>query len=598
MCDFYLLSFDSLSSPTVNIKFDENNEEQQTKAWGIGWYPNRDQAAIVTKHTITRDNQALINTVSDWRSFRSTTFICNISDPLKGFKQTEAQPFARSFAARDWIFTHHGNLDKIRLEKLYKNRSRLLEPLGHTDSELAFSYLLSKVKESDARKLSHLKPVDLLCLFNELDTLGSADMALTDGLTLVCYHSKHSDKEIYYQRFKPTCNIKIFDTNNAIFAMDDPRDCHHTILLVSSSPLAPDNCSTLQPGQLIIIKRATIVWNNLIHLKEDEKKALQKKTSIAVRATQNKHVKQAIPQENNTLLDYRIYDVEHITHYKYSKKVHRSTHILRLLPVEDSIQNILTSDLNISAEGEEIRYEDVFGNHSVYYSITTPYKELYIDSKTRIKVCAAPPDDHSLSQRRSSIPLIWMPWQRQMMQAYLMPNELPESQLMELTDYAMSFVERNDYNILHTLEDMNITIYQDFDYVQGATSLGTTPFEVYVSRQGVCQDFANLMICLARLLGIPARYRMGYLYTGNNYENKIQADASHAWIEVFLPYVGWRGYDPTNGCNAWQDHIRVACGRNFIDATPTSGTLYKGGDKETLSVIVRIKQVSTDDSSN
>lgn len=78
----------------------------------------------------------------------------------------------------------------------------------------------------------------------------------------------------------------------------------------------------------------------------------------------------------------------------------------------------------------------------------------------------------------------------------------------------MSFVERNDYNLLRTIEDINTSIYNDFEYVSGSTKNSTTPFEVYATRKGVCQDFANL-------LSLPARYRMGYIYTGANYENKI-----------------------------------------------------------------------------
>ena len=93
------------------------------------------------------------------------------------------------------------------------------------------------------------------------------------------------------------------------------------------------------------------------------------------------------------------------------------------------------------------------------------------------------------------------------------------------------------------------------------------------------------------LLSLPARYRMGYIYTGANYANKIQSEASHAWAEVYLPYLGWRGFDPTNGCRASQDHVRVAIGRNYIDATPTSGTIYKGGGLETLKVKVKITEV-------
>ena len=84
---------------------------------------------------------------------------------------------------------------------------------------------------------------------------------------------------------------------------------------------------------------------------------------------------------------------------------------------------------------------------------------------------------------------------------------------------------------------------------------------------------------------------MGYIYTGANYANKIQSEASHAWVEVYLPYLGWRGFHPTNACRASQDHVRVAIGRNYIDATPTSGTIYKGGGVETLKVKVKITEV-------
>jgi transglutaminase-like putative cysteine protease len=108
----------------------------------------------------------------------------------------------------------------------------------------------------------------------------------------------------------------------------------------------------------------------------------------------------------------------------------------------------------------------------------------------------------------------------------------------------------------------------------------------------VCQDFANLLICLARLLGIPARYRTGYIYTGDDYENKLQSEASHAWAELYVPEVGWRGFDPTNGCLAGEDHVRVACGRNYRDAAPTSGTIFARGGEEILRVAVRVEETA------
>ena len=266
-----------------------------------------------------------------------------------------------------------------------------------------------------------------------------------------------------------------------------------------------------------------------------------------------------------------------------------STHLFRLQPVEDGIQEVIQAKLHISSSAEKITFEDVFGNQSMYCTISKPYDKLTLRATSLVKIYATLPDDHSLSRRQASIPLVWMPWQRQMMMPYLLPSELPESQLTELTEYAMSFVERNNYHLLRVVEDMNLSIYRDYIYQSKSTSLKTTPFDVYTSRKGVCQDFANLLICLCRLLGIPARYRMGYIYTGDHYENQVQSDASHAWAELYLPYVGWRGFDPTNGCVVMQDHIRVACGRNYRDATPTSGTIYgDGGGKERLNTRVQV----------
>jgi len=170
---------------------------------------------------------------------------------------------------------------------------------------------------------------------------------------------------------------------------------------------------------------------------------------------------------------------------------------------------------------------------------------------------------------------------------YLAPVELPETQLRELYDYAMSFVERNNRDLMETLFDINLTLFRQYKYVPGSTGLETTPYEVFTSKKGVCQDFANLFICMARLLGIPARYVCGYVYTGNTGAAPAQSDASHAWLQLYIPGAGWKGFDPTNGVLKSADHIRVAYGRHDRDAAPTSGTLYSSA-RESMTIDVRV----------
>ena len=254
-----------------------------------------------------------------------------------------------------------------------------------------------------------------------------------------------------------------------------------------------------------------------------------------------------------------IYSVIHKTHYSYNSPVALSKHLFRLQPLNDINQTVLNYRFTISVEkGVVANFTGAFGNNASFVEIKEPYSDLHIVGESIVCVQDIQQRTDLLHQPRT-MPLVWMPWDRIMMQAYLQPPELPESELFELAEYAMGFVEKNKNDVFAVLSDINQTIYKEYTYLSGSTNLGTTSYEVYARKKGVCQDFANLMICLARLLGVPARYRVGYLYTKEDYKN--QADATHAWVEIFLPYVGWIGFDPTNGCPAGKSHIKVACGR-------------------------------------
>lgn len=613
--DIFAVNFDAPASPSFNYNLSDAYSGSHAFGWGLAWYPGKQQSAMVIKDPAVRVGQILTDAIADWSNFRSTIFFSKVRGADSGYSQTETQPFSKSFAGRDWLFMHNGDLDQEALEQLHGRQKRLMEPIGGTDSELAFCDLLTQLQENGDRQLSEIDPLVLHEWFIRFDQLGSADMFLSDGQSIACFQSSKSPKQLNYARLQPPSREEVYESAAARISINDPRDTFRTAFVISSSPFSSGEWTSMQPNQLIIANHGAIVWNsapdqsqpfivNAPPLPLQSQFDIKPLESVQAEQTQAKQQAEAPPHilvtniksvtqtPEGKSLSYRMYEVSHTTHYEYTKPVEHSTHLFRLQPTEDSIQSVAYSNLVISSPSEEIIFDDVFGNQSVHCTINKPYQKLSVATTSRVKIYESPPDDHSLSRRQTSIPLVWMPWQRQMMMPYLLPQELPEPQLYELTDYAMSFVERNDYHLIRTVNDINLSIYRDYKYVPGSTSLNTTPFEVYSSREGVCQDFANLFICLTRLLSIPARYRMGYIYTGANYENKIQSDASHAWAEVYLPYIGWRGFDPTNGCAVAQDHVRVACGRNYIDATPTSGTIYKGGGDETLSVEVKMHEIS------
>lgn len=337
---------------------------------------------------------------------------------------------------------------------------------------------------------------------------------------------------------------------------------------LENAPISPDN---------------PLILNEVCQVAVDDKKLSKKFIGLAKLTTEN------LDDQPN------IYAIYHDSSYHYSSEITMSKHLFRLQPVHDFVQNLLYYKLTCSVNGKFCNFLGAFGNRATIFDISEPYTDLYLKSFALVTISSLAKQRYDLLHQQHSLPLVWMPWDQIMMQAYLTPPELPESELHTLSDYARSFVARNNNDIWDVLNDINRTIYNDYVYLSGSTTLSTTPFQVFVTKRGVCQDFANLFVCLARLLNIPARYRVGYIYTGSDYENKQQGDATHAWIEVFLPNIGWMGFDPTNCCTINKNHIRVASGRHYGDATPTAGTIYNSYSTENFSTSVKVIKLTPEE---
>ncbi len=287
----------------------------------------------------------------------------------------------------------------------------------------------------------------------------------------------------------------------------------------------------------------------------------------------------------------RLLKIRHTTHYRYDRPVQRSSHRLHLRPIEDWKQSVRSYRLSVTPSVNITEFEDVFGNFMANFDITYPYSELVIAAESEVEVLDVDPFSFTRTLgQRPTFPLSWMPWELKILTPYLTPQELPDTQLKEIYDYAWSFAQRNKNDVLETLFDINLTLFREFHYLPGVTHLATTAFDVLTAKQGVCQDFANLFIAMARLLWIPARYVCGYIYTGNTGEHATRSDASHAWVQLYIPGVGWKGFDPTNGVLPNLDHVRVGYGRNYRDTAPTSGTLY-GSACENMEVKVQVEIV-------
>ena len=148
--------------------------------------------------------------------------------------------------------------------------------------------------------------------------------------------------------------------------------------------------------------------------------------------------------------------------------------------------------------------------------------------------------------------------------------------------------------MVEALLDLNTRISESFEYLPGYTDISTPLDKVIADRKGVCQDFAHLAIGCVRSVGLPARYVSGYIETiPPPGRKRVQgADASHAWFAVYVPDVGWLDLDPTNDVIVSNQHITVAWGRDFSDATPLKGVVTGGGN-HLVSVAVDVVRDET-----
>ncbi len=577
--------------------------------WGLGYYPGGEPSATVLKEPAPPQGSIRGQLAKAWEHLESSLFVLHIRSARWGaITDANTQPFVRSWARRDWMFGHSGSLTTRPADD--RADRGVFEPVGSTDTEQLFCILMSRFAERGWKSIADADLEQVRTWLDLFDDDGGLTIALTDGRDLLVYADRDEDSSIWIGQLVPPYDRCVIGDGDLVVDLGARGTKSRKGVIVSSTPLeaiesevevaegaeAPIPPSItwtqLTPGHLVTIRQGAVVTDI-----GPPSAGASQRSSLVTPAVQAR-----VAMSKVGVAPIRTYDVRHRTVYRYAKPIERSTHVLRLTPRFDRLQEVISHALTVSVPCATSDFEDVFGNRVRRLHIDTPWTEMVIESTSRVRVSDVAPLDFRALKTRSTIPLVWMPWQRQIMAPYLLPPELPESQLDELTEYAMSFVKRNDFDLLDTLLDINATIFKEYTYRQGSTTVFTTPFEVYANRRGVCQDFTNLSICLARLLGVPARYVCGYIYCPPPDSaaaadqvapkaNTVQSEASHAWVQVYLPEVGWKGFDPTNGILTQTEHVRVAVGRNYIDATPTSGTIYVGGGPETLEVDVKVSRV-------
>jgi transglutaminase-like putative cysteine protease len=290
-----------------------------------------------------------------------------------------------------------------------------------------------------------------------------------------------------------------------------------------------------------------------------------------------------------------IYDVRHVTTYRYAAPVAYARCTVRLTPAKGAGQRVLAHEVEVTpAPASRDERPTFHGASSLFLTVESPHTELRIEARSRVDVTRTMPEEAAAS----------LPWETARDEAFssasLAPaspvHHLAPSRMIRLSDPITAYARASfppGRAALAGGVDLMRRIKADFTYTPRATEVSTSPLEAFRSRHGVCQDFAHIMIAGLRGLGLPAAYVSGYIHTTPPPGRpRLQgADATHAWVALWCgPAVGWIGLDPTNGILVGPDHIVLAVGRDYADVSPIDGVIL-GSGAQRLEVAVDVVAV-------
>ena len=278
------------------------------------------------------------------------------------------------------------------------------------------------------------------------------------------------------------------------------------------------------------------------------------------------------------------FTIRHITRFRYATPVSESLMEVRKHPRSEGSQRCLSFQLNVTPKSRIFSYRDYLGNVIYHFDVPGYHRQLLLVSESLVDVQQMQPLPQSLGSNA------WDDLDNEVAKGDFWEMLMP-SQFVRYTPALEAFAaevgaERRS-DPLSLLLELNQTVSQSFEYVPRSTNVDS-PIDVALeSRKGVCQDMTHIMAAMVRRMRIPCRYVSGYLYHSRLNEDRSADGASHAWLECFLPDLGWVGFDPTNNLVAGNRHIRTALGRDYADVPPTRG-VFKGNAASELTVSVRV----------
>ena len=331
------------------------------------------------------------------------------------------------------------------------------------------------------------------------------------------------------------------------------------------------------------------------------------------------------------------FEIEHVSHYRYASPARHSVMSLCLRPRDSVRQQLLRFDLTTDPFTLSSASTDPYGNTKHVLSVHQWHESLRITARATV-------DTGPASRLPNALPAGAWDAIRAWGDSFALWDFTHDSPLARSSPALTSFIAREKIepadDPLQAVGTLSEKLHSVFDYEPGSTSVASPIDHILETGRGVCQDYAHVMIAIARTWGVPARYVSGYVHVTG--EGREQAPASpaapdspqtstlsqtsissgaesqspsqsqpptqtqspsqtqsssqgpqtatHAWVECRLPGLGWVGFDPTNQTLADDHHVTIAVGRDYQDVAPSKGILH-GFVGSNLEVDVRMRRL-------
>ena len=279
------------------------------------------------------------------------------------------------------------------------------------------------------------------------------------------------------------------------------------------------------------------------------------------------------------------YIIRHQTRFRYAAPAHESVIECRMRPAGEGLQRCLQFELDVQPAARVFAFRDFAGNWVHHFNLPRAHTELLVAARSQVEVEVPPTPPSALPHDAWHTIDEWNSHDQHW--DFVQPSQFAVwSPTLLHFEHSIGLEDRQ-LDPLTTARGIMNAIHGVFEYVPKSTRVDSPIEDALTTRRGVCQDFAHVMLALLRRRGLPSRYVSGYVAPGKTDDATRGASATHAWVEVLLPELGWLGLDPTHNVDAGIRHVRVAVGRDYADVPPTRGT-FKGGAAGELSVSVTI----------